>query len=76
MTNVQPRNRQFGCESIHPTQNSIQMNFFAKVLHDKMGIIFDLQGCGCCQMPKMQSHYIEDAQGGVSSSAIHNHTQF
>ena len=23
-----------------------------------------------------QSHYIEVAQGGVSSSAIHNHTQF
>ena len=23
-----------------------------------------------------QSHYIEVAQGGVSSRAIHNHTQF
>ena len=42
---VERWNRQFGCETIYPTQKFTSMN----ALCDKMGmIIFNLRGCGVC----------------------------
>ena len=44
---VERWNRQFACETIHPSQKFYE--FVANVLRDNMGmIIFDLQGCGGC----------------------------
>ena len=50
---VERCNRQFGCETIHPTEKFNFNEFVANVLRDNMGmIIYDFWGCGGCQRPK------------------------